>query len=306
MSLLPKDADILSPCDDRVFKLLLITPKAEPTLKLVIEEVVQQTVEIIQIRNPEMTVNDTEGKQARFDVNCRINNNMQSDIEMQAWPMYEKKGLRHDDVKARSIFNLCELHTEQDAMGIPFINLSRTYQVMFCGFTVFRERKDFINTFSMRHDTDNGLLHNAIQSIFVELTKLREVLKKPIDQMTNMERFAIFLKYADNLRYRETVNDVIKSREALVVASEILQSISRDEQERAIFRSRRMYQRDMASNIAAAKQDGRTEGITLGRAEGERAKALSIAQNALKKGMVITDIADITGLSYKEIEDLRS
>ena len=49
MSLLPKDADILSPCDDRVFKLLMITPKAEPTLKLVIEEIVQQPVEIIEI-----------------------------------------------------------------------------------------------------------------------------------------------------------------------------------------------------------------------------------------------------------------
>ena len=86
------------------------------------------------------------------------------------------------------------------------------------------------------------------------------------------------------------------------MASEVLQSISRDEQERAIFRSRRMYQRDMDSNMAAVKQNGINEGIIQGRIDG----IISVARNALIKGMTITDIADITGLSYREIEDLRS
>jgi len=317
MSLLPKDADILSPCDDRVFKLLLTAPKAKPTLKLVIEEIVQQTVEIIEIRNAEMPVNDTEGKQVRFDVNCKINNDMQSDIEMQAWPMGEVKGSGHSNLRARSIFSLCKLHASQKSKGIQYGSLSRTYQVMFCGFTVFRERKNFINTFSMRHDTDNELLHNAIQSIFVELTKLKEVLKKPIEQMTNMERFAIFLKYADNPRYRETVNDVIKSKEELIVASEVLQSISRDERERAIFQSRLKARMDTESNLASAKQNGinegivkgRTEGIAQGRKagiiEGRKEGIISVARNALLKGMLIADIADLTGLTHKEIENIR-
>ena len=240
---------------------------------------------------------------------------------MQAWPMVEDKGHKHDNLKARSIFSLCALYAKQESKGIPFNSLSRTYQVMFCGFTVFRDRKDFINAFSMRHDKDNGLLHNAIQSIFVELTKLREVLKKPIEQMTNMERFAIFLKYADNLRYRKIVNDVIKSKEELVVASEVLQSISRDEQERAIFHSRRMFQMDMESNLASAEQRGRTAGIIEGKkagiiegkkagiiegiTEGERAKALSIAQGLLSTNLTIEEIARVTGLAVEEVDHLR-
>jgi len=309
MSLLPKDADILSPCDDRVFKLLLISPKAKPTLELVIKEIVHQKVEIIEIRHAEMPVYDTEGKQERFDVNCKINNEMLANIEMQAWPMHEVKGYRHDNLKARSIFNLCHLYASQDAKGIPYGSLSRTYQVMFCGFTVFRERKDFINTFSMRHDTDNGLLHNAIQSIFVELTKLRDILKKPIEQMTDMERFAIFLKYADKPKYRDTVNNVIKTEEALAVASEVLQSISRDENERAIFLSRMKARMDMESNIASAKQNGINEGmaqgIIKGRTEGRTEERLAIARNLMSMNFPIEQIVIATGLTHDEVERSR-
>ena len=305
MSLLPKDADILSPCDDRVFRLLLTAPEAEPTLKLVAEEIVQQPVKKVEVRGNELPVHDTEGKQERFDVHCKINNDMQSNIEMQSQPMEEVKGSSHSNLRARSVFNLCKLYVSQESIGMQYDSLSRTYQVMFCGFTVFRERKDFINTFSMRHDLDNGLLHNAIQSIFVELTKLREILKKPIEHMTNMERFAIFLKYADNPRHRETVNDVIRSREALVVASEVLQSISRDENERAIFRSRRKYQMDLASDLATMEQRGINKGIALGRTEGERAKAFSIAQGLLSTNLTIEEIVRITGLTRTEIENIR-
>ena len=66
--------------------------------------------------------------------------------------------------------------------------------------------------------------------------------------MTEMERISVFLRYADKLEYRDIVNKVIESREGLVVASEVLMSISKDERERAIFRSRRIYQADQESD----------------------------------------------------------
>ena len=139
-----------------------------------------------------------------------------------------------------------------NSKGLSYDGLARTYQVMFCGFTVWHERESFINPFSMRHDTDNGLLHNGVRAIFVELTKLKEVLKKPVEQMTDMERFSIFLWYAENPDYREIVNKVIESKEGLAVAGELLMSISKDERERAIFRNRRIAQADQESNMITA------------------------------------------------------
>ena len=73
------------------------------------------------------------------------------------------------------------------------------------------------------------------------------------------------------------------------VVPELLQTISRDEIERARFRSRRMFRMDMEHNLIAARNEG----------------VLSVAQNALRKNMPIDDIVDITGLTRTEIEDLR-
>jgi hypothetical protein len=165
---------------------------------------------------------------------------------------------------------------------------------MFCRFTVFPERKDFINPFSMRHDTDNGLLHNSVQALFVELSKLNEVLKKPVEEMTDMEGFSVFLRYAENPEYREVVNRVIESKEGLAVAGEVLMSISKDEREQAIFRSRRIALADQESNRIALVQNVET------------AKALAIARNALQKQIPIDDIADITGLTRAEVEKLQT
>jgi predicted transposase/invertase (TIGR01784 family) len=111
---------------------------------------------------------------------------------------------------------------------------------------------------------------------------------------------AVFLRYAELPDYRDIVNRIIESKEALKVASELLMSISQDERERAIFRSRRMYQSDLESNMLTARREGRAEG----RAEGEKAKAYAIAKKALLNNIFIDDIVDITGLTRDEIENL--
>jgi predicted transposase/invertase (TIGR01784 family) len=322
MGLLPKDADILPPYDDRIFKVIMTTPEAKPVLMLVSSGIIESQVKNVLVRNTELPVSDVNEKAQRFDVNCLIDGNLQADIEMQASRMREDAGSKHENLRARSIYNLCNLHTSQDSKGKEYDRLKRTYQVMFCAFPIFEGHSELIYRFSMRHDTENWLLHNAIQSVFVDLTKLNEVIKKPVTQMTDMESFSVFLRYADNPDYRDTVNRVIESKEALAVAGEVLMSVSKDERERAILYSRRVAQRDLESNIATAERIGRTEGRaagiiegrtagiiegrTSGLVEGERAKALSIAHNALAKGMSIADIADITGLTYKEIEDMRN
>ena len=70
--------------------------------------------------------------------------------------------------------------------------------------------------------------------------------------------------------------------------------VSQDERERTIDRSRRMYQTDMQSNIATAEDNG------------EKAKSLEVARNALRMNttMPVTDIVRLTGLTCEEVEKL--
>jgi len=80
---------------------------------------------------------------------------------------------------------VCFLQRERE-IDIPFCLCSNGFRC--CKLSLARN-DDFINPFSMRHDKDNGLLHDAIKILYVELTKLKNVINKPIEQMTDMEKF---------------------------------------------------------------------------------------------------------------------
>jgi len=298
MGVLPKDAEILPPYDDRLFKVIMTSPDAKPALKFVVKEIINDSVDDVVVRNTEMPVSDINEKMPRFDVNCLINDGSQADIEMQAHPMKEESGSGHEILRARSIFNLCDLHATQNSRGVEYNCIRRTYQVMFCAFPVFKGHSEFIYRFSMRHDEDNWLLHNAIQSVFVDLTKLNDIINKPAEQMTDMERFSVFLRYADDPDYRDIVNRIIDTREALKVAAEVLMSVSKDEREKAILRNRKIARMDYESDMRTSERIGRREG----RKEG----ILTVAKNALQMNMDIDAINRLTGLTYREIEDLRN
>jgi len=289
MGLLPMDLDILPPSDDRVFKLILTSPDAKPALMDLISALINRPVTDVVVRNNELPAGDTQEKAERLDVNCRIDDGSQIDLEMQASRMEEQSDGEHRNLKGKSIYYLCDLHSSQSSKGIPYDKLARTYQVTFCSYTVFANRKEYVNTFSLRHDEDNELLSDAIGVIFVELNKLDQIIKKPVNDMTELEKWAVFFEYADIPTQREKVNKIIETKEALQMAGNLLMSISQDERERAVFRSRRMYQSDMDSNLATALD--RT--------------VKAIARNMIEDGESVDKIIRYTGLTHEEVENLK-
>ena len=269
MGLLPMGADILPPSDDRVFKLILTPLDAKPVLIDLVSSIIKRPVLDVEVRNNDIPPSDTEEKAERLDVNCRIDDGSQIDLEMQASRIQEDSDGRYQNLKGKSIYYLCDLHSSQPSRGVRrYDRLSRTYQVTFCSYTVFPNRSDYVNSFSLRHDEDNELLSDAIQVVYVELSKLQEIMKKSVDDMTDLEKWAVFFQYASEPNHRETVNKVIASKEVLQMAGNRLMSISQDERERAVFRSRRMFQTDMQSDLATAEDRGERRGRAEGRAEG--------------------------------------
>lgn len=297
MGFLPKGADILPPSDDRVFKLILTSPDAKPALMDLISAVIGRNVVNVEVRNNEIPPADTNEKAERLDVNCRLDDNTQVDLEMQASRIEEVQDGKFQNLIGKSIYYLCDLHSSQSSRGVArYDALAQTYQVTFCSYTVFPERDEFVNSFSMRHDRDNELLSDAIHVVYVELSKLQQTAQKSVHEMTDLEKWSIFFQYANNPTYRDRVNEVIASKEELQMAGELLMSISQDERERAIFRSRRMYQTDMASNLATAEARGE--------AKGEAKSRLEIVRKMIKAGSSVDFISDVTGLDRAEIEKL--
>jgi len=257
--LFPADADILPPSDDRIFKVLLTHPDAKQVLIDVISTIIERTVVDVQIRNNELPAMDVNEKNERFDVNCTIDTGDQVDVEMHCYRQ-DETGNNHLNFINKYVYFLSDLHSSQESKSKLYRNLVKTYQITFCMYNIFPALPDYVNWFSLR--TKEGFqLTDQINMVIIELDKIEDFIKKPVEKLTSFEKWSLFLKYAQEPLQRSLINDIIKDKEEIGMAAALLQEISQDEHERARARSRKMYEMDMYSNYHTAIEKGEIQGI---------------------------------------------
>jgi predicted transposase/invertase (TIGR01784 family) len=285
--------ELLPPSEDGVFKTLLTHPDAKPILRDVVESFLRFPVVKVEVRNVEMPIADINEKRERFDVNCTVNDGSQLDVEMQSESISGDSAVtNHKIVKSRAIYHLCDLHSGQSGRSIRYDKLMRSFQMTFCGYSVFPERNGFVRRFSFRDEAGEEL-SDAVGIIFVELTRLGDVMKKPVDAMTGEELWSVFFAHGSDPKHKELLDKMIAARSEIKMARELLQTISRDEDERARFRARRKFQMDMEHSLIVARD------------EGELSKAMAIAKNAINMNLATDMIVKLTGLTSEEVEGLR-
>jgi len=164
---------------------------------------------------------------------------------------------------------------------------------------VFSHHKSYITQCSLR-TPDGELISNQINMVIIELSKLESILEKPIDEMSSLDMWSIFIGLADDPRQRTLINSIIERKEVLGMASAVLTAISKDEHERAKFMSRRKAETDRISNLLTAESRGEERGIAIGE---EQARNIT-ARKMKADGMSIEVISKYTGLSGNDIEKL--
>jgi len=284
MIILPPDVDILSPVDDHIFKTLMTHPEAKPSLMSVISASIDRPVIDVAVRNNELPVLDNDEKIERLDVNCTIDGGDQVDVEMHGSHIEEVDNA-HTNFFNKYIYYLTDLHSSQKSKGVKYYDFVRTYQVTFCSYTVYPQWQDFITRASLRRPNGEEI-SSQINFVLVELSKLDGILSKPVDKLTPLEMWSVFFKFAPDIKRRGLVNKVIAERKEIAMAGELLLSISKDERERARYRSRRMYETDKISNE-----------LTI-----EYRAMLKVARGMKKLGDPLEKIVNVTGLSLKEVE----
>ena len=287
--ILPPEMDILSPIDDHIFKTLLTHPDAKPVLISVLSATMDRNVTDAIVRNNELPISDDNEKSERLDVNCTIDGGDQADVEMHGSHIQELDD-KHTNFINKYIYYLTDLHSSQKSKGVKYNELARTYQITFCNYTIYPHRADYITRASMR-TPDGEQLTDQINFILVELSKLDELLKKPVDKLTPLEMWSIFFKFAPDEERRDVVNKVIAEKEEIAVAGALLLEISQDERERARNRSRRMFETDKFHNEATIAELGEQRGI------------LKVARNMKTNNEPYEKIVSYTGLTLTEIEN---
>jgi predicted transposase/invertase (TIGR01784 family) len=127
--------------------------------------------------------------------------------------------------------------------------------------------------------------------------------------MSPAEMWAIFFKYADSPKHRELISEIANKKGEINLATRLLSSISKDEDERARYHSRRIYMMDMEHTKAVYREEGIKEGIKEGKAEGikegeargEARARLEMARAMINYGDSIEKAARIAGISVEEL-----
>jgi len=133
------------------------------------------------------------------------------------------------------------------------------------------------------------LFSDQINIVIVEMSKLGDAVRRPAEDLTQLELWSLFFRFAPDPKYRDLVNNIINKNKEIGMAATLLMEISQDEHERAKFRSRRKAETDRYSDIATSRERGRLEAN------------LETAKNLRTMGMSVEDTAKATGLTVDEV-----
>jgi predicted transposase/invertase (TIGR01784 family) len=282
--------DIINPCWDNVFKAIFTkdTPESRGALEYLLSAILKRKLTVMSVTANEPPVDSVTERQIRYDINCRFDDGELCNIEMTLNPdSYEPIRLEYYSGK---------LFISQDirGKGKSYRDLKRAYQIaLLVNAPIFGDDV-FVHNFRY-YDDENGIsLNGRSHIITIELSKLERIAKKPVSEMTALERWAVFFRYTPDKDKRELVNEIIETEEGIAMAGQVLLHISKDEQEMARLTSEYKFAVDLQSKMVDAER------------EGERTGVMKVARNLLKRRRPPAEIMEDTGLSYEEIENLRA
>jgi predicted transposase/invertase (TIGR01784 family) len=202
--------------------------------------------------------------------------------------------------------------------------LDQTFHIMVCDFKVFDD-DNFIHKFS--YSDGDLILSDICRIIYVELPKIKDRMEKPFSEMTDDERWALLIKFADDKKFSAKARE-FHAKEEFDMAIKTLVTLSKSEQEQFAYLSRLKFINDQRHNETIRRQQEEkralrakreynrnlkkaTQEIDKIKQEAEKAMqegveqgTLEAARKMLQKGMAIEDVAELTDLPAEKIREI--
>jgi predicted transposase/invertase (TIGR01784 family) len=267
---------------DILFKLLftkyphLLKHLVSQLLKIPIGSIAQ-----FEIRNTEMPPERIGNKFCRLDIHMTVDG-QQVSLEVQV----ENEG----DYPERALFYWARLFSNALPAGGNYGNLPRTIIISILGFTLFSECNEFHSEFQSLEVTRNKPLTDKMALYFFELPKLPEEISKD-----DLLLLWLSLFKADTEEELKRINEIGVSELSEAVTAYHNVTTSSEFNELEWLRVKTSHDEAQALSNAERK----------GEAKGEKAKAVEFAQKLIKRNRPIDEIIEDTGLSRKEIINLK-
>ena len=289
---------ILSPKVDFVFKKIFGNEKHPNILISFLNAVIKPTdlIKSVQIKNTDIEKEHIEDKYSRLDIKAVTNNGEHINIEIQVKNEY--------NMIKRSLYYWSKMYEGQLTKGQDYDTLSRTICINILDFK-YLKNDNFHNCYRLKEKNTNEELTDVMELHFIEIPKLRK-LENSEDISDMLEAWITFIESPTS----ELIDKLEMSSDEIKEAKEELLRLSGNDKERERYEKRFESLLEQNSLLANAERKGLQKGIEKGKKEGlkegENRKAIEIAINLIKNGLDNELIKNTTGLSIKEIKELRN
>ena len=208
----------------------------------------------------------------------------------------------------RSLLYASRLLESQLGRGEDFKDAKRVYVIFFLDFVLFPQSAKVPRRYILMEETEHDRLNELIEVIYYEMSKTADAVKKYFEEKETLktlpteQKWCIYFKYRVEEGMEPLIDELRREEEGIMRADRALKKIERDREKmaRRIFwdNQRLVYNSDMD----AAKEKGRMEGLAEGLTEGSKTSREEIARNALAEGVSIEIIQKITGLDMDKIK----
>jgi len=183
----------------------------------------------------------------------------------------------------RIIFYSARLFSGQLGRSEEYKKLNRTISIVITDFVLLDENPDYFNTFRWYNHRNRTLLSDMQEINILELPKLPES-----DDNTQLWHWMKLLK----LRRRDEMETLAKDNQAMKDVVVTVREMSADEAERARAEAHEKQIRDRLGQLDYAFEHG------------EKNKAMKTARQMKAKGYAAEEIAELTDLTIREIENI--
>ena len=293
---------ILSPKVDFVFKKIFGNEKHPNILISFLNAVIKPTdlIKSVQIKNTDIEKEHIEDKYSRLDIKAVTNNGEHINIEIQVKNEY--------NMIKRSLYYWSKMYEGQLTKGQDYDTLSRTICINILDFK-YLKNDNFHNCYRLKEKNTNEELTDVMELHFIEIPKLRK-LENSEDISDMLEAWITFIESPTS----ELIDKLEMSSDEIKEAKEELLRLSGNDKERERYEKRFESLLEQNSLLANAErkglqkgiEKGKKEGLKKGLKEGAKQEKILIAINLIKNGLDNELIKNTTGLSIKEIMQLRN
>ncbi len=254
----------------------------EALLKIKIEEIkVKEEVNLEQLM--------VEEKGGRLDLQAKLNDGIIVNIELQM--------KNNSNIEERTTFYSSKVISQETERGTDYKDINKVIMINILGYNLLEFDEYISETAIVLDKHRNYEILTGIKWYFIELPKFRN--KNP-DMNEKLNQWLSFIDDWD----KEAVKMAEEKNDTLRAARIEMNYLTGDAEVRRMAELREKWEMDYVSGMNYAEKKGREDGIKEGIKKGEKEKQIEIARKLLKKKMDIKEIAEITGLTEREIENL--